>query len=210
MKYHPDVAQDDPTAGEKFKEITEAYSLLKKHQEKVDELTQPAQSEDTEFVSKRPPPPSESADYRPPFETKEYINFKPLKIKLPENDRLGINYKPFFDDKDATHPKAGTMAIMICCLSVVGLISTMFLDLEERDYQVNELLYQRLIRKYTSREWDKTKIFPALQVFQQDPEYQDYVRVHKEDEQRAKYETFVQGQETLDRFSIYQAEQKTQ
>lgn len=204
MKYHPDIAPNDPTAGEKFKEIAEAYAIIKKGQEKVTEMTQ--HPDEPEFVSKRPPPPSESPDYRPPYETREYVNFKPLAVKLPENDRLGINYKPFFDDKDAVHPKAGTLWIIAMCVFVTGVLSAVFFSLEERDYNVNELLYRRLIRKYESADWDKREMFPALQVFKQDPDYKDYLQRHLESERHSRYQAFLENQESTERFSLYQTD----
>ena len=204
MKYHPDVAPNDPSAGETFKEITEAYAIMKKGWQKEAEITQ--QPEDPEFVSQRPEAPKETPDYRSPYETREYVNFKPLQVKLPENDRLGINYKPFFDDKDAVHPKAGTLWIIALCVFVTGAVSAVFFSLEEQDYKVNELLHQHLIRKYESKKWDTGAVFPGLQVFKQDPEYRDYLKRHFESDRMAKFKAFSEDQEAQERFSLYQAD----
>ena len=204
MKYHPDVAPNDPSAGETFKEITEAYAIMKKGWQKEAEITQ--QPEDPEFVSQRPEAPKETPDYRSPYETREYVNFKPLQVKLPENDRLGINYKPFFDDKDAVHPKAGTLWIIALCVFVTGAVSAVFFSLEEQDYKVNELLHQHLIRKYESKKWDTGAVFPGLQVFKQDPEYRDYLKRHFETDRMAKFKAFSEDQEAQERFSLYQAD----
>lgn len=121
MKYHPDINKSDPNANERFKEITEAFSLLKKHFEKVENSGIPPEEG---FVSKRPKYDGKVGSVLRDDKIREYIHFRPLDLEVPiQEDRLGVLRKPFFTDQDSVHPKTGTIAIIIYSLFITSLVS---------------------------------------------------------------------------------------
>ncbi|OMJ84756.1 hypothetical protein SteCoe_14078 [Stentor coeruleus] len=203
MKYHPDVSKSEDT-GEKFREVTEAYSMVKK---RIESRENSAIPKEDGFVSKRPKYDGKVGSVLRDDKIREYINFRPLDIVLPHKDRLGLEYKPFFNDQDSTHPKAGTITMILICCLVAGGYSYSFMNLVQKDEDINRLLYEKLKRKYKDKEWDKTKLHPALQVVQNDPEYKEYVKKYKYNQAAAKFMAFNISPAVIDRFNAEDYEQ---
>ena len=57
-------------------------------------------------------------------------------------------------------------------------------DTRKRDDQVNEILYQKLMREYKAEEWDRTELHPALAEVKKSPEYQKYLKEKHTKEKR--------------------------
>lgn len=203
MKYHPDVSKSDDT-GEKFREVAEAYSMVKK---RIESRENSAIPKEDGFVSKRPKYDGRVGSVLRDDKLREYINFRPLDIVLPHKDRLGLEYKPFFNDQDATHPKAGTITIILLCSLVAGGYSYYFMNLVQKDEDINRLLYEKLKRKYQDKEWDETKLHPSLQAVQNDPEYKEYVKKYKYDQAAGKFMAFSISPAVIDRFNAEDYEQ---
>ena len=144
LKYHPDITKNEETS-DKFREITEAYGMVKKRLESRENIGIPKEEN---FASKRPKYDGRVGSVLRDDKIREYINFRPLDIELPQKDRLGILYKPFFNDQDATHPKTGTIGIFVGCSLIAAGYSYYFLNNVKRDELVNKILYEKLIRKY--------------------------------------------------------------
>jgi curved DNA-binding protein CbpA len=200
IKYHPDIAKDNPKAADKFKEITEAYSIVKKILEnrKVDEDS----DDESTFESKRPKYDGNISSVLRDDEIREYINFKPLDVEIPTTDRLGIKYKPFFTDQDATHPKSATLWIIFGCFTITWGISYLFMNLRKRDEELNDLLFDRLTREYISNQWDTDTMHPSLQVIQQDPQYQEYIKEKREKQALSRFKAFKLAPNVIPKFSI--------
>lgn len=92
---------------------------------------------------------------------REYINFKPIEIEVPLRDRLGLQYKPFFNDKDATHPKAGTFGMFFGLIAIISGASFVFFNLREKDERINDLIFSKLQREYVAKELNEEEIHPA-------------------------------------------------
>lgn len=195
LKYHPDVSKEDHT--EKFREITEAYSLAKKRIESRENLAIPKEEG---FASKRPKYDGKMGSTIRDDKVREYINFTPLDIKIVDKDRLGINYKPLFDDSDSTHPKTGTMWIMFLCCCVAGTYSWFRYNLKKRDEDLNFLVYEKLQRKYVDTEIQKDTLHPSLQAVSLDPEYKTYLKNTKVMKAVSGYKALIKAPVVLDRF----------
>ena len=197
MKYHPDVNKvADP---EKFREITEAYGLVKKRIESRETFAIPKEEG---FTSRRPKYDGRVSSTVRDDKVREYINFNPIEIKIHDKDRLGINYRPLFDDSDSVHPKSGTIWIMVICSSVSFVISSILLDLRKRDEDANYLIYEKLKNEHKDKEINIEELHPALQAVQLDPEYGEYIKSKKIERISAEYMIMKQAPVVFDRFNL--------
>lgn len=197
MKYHPDVNKEaDP---EKFREITEAYGLVKKRIESRETFAIPKEEG---FTSRRPKYDGRVSSTVRDDKIREYINFNPIELKIHDKDRLGINYKPLFDDADSVHPKSGTLWIMFICSTVSFVISSVLLDLRQKDEDVNYMLYEKLENEYKDKEINRDELHPALQAAKMDPDYSNYVRNKKIERISGEYLIMKQAPVVFDRFSL--------
>jgi hypothetical protein len=122
---------------------------------------------------------------------REYINFNPIELKIHDKDRLGINYKPLFDDADSVHPKSGTLWIMFICSTVSFVISSVLLDLRQKDEDVNYMLYEKLENEYKDKEINRDEL-----------DYSNYVRNKKIERISGEYLIMKQAPVVFDRFSL--------
>lgn len=197
MKYHPDISKTEDTS-EKFREITEAFSMVKKRIESRETIAIPKEDG---FVSQRPKYDGHVSSVLRDDKVREYINFRPLDIELPQKDRLGIMYRPFFTDQDATHPKTGTLIIVGLCISVSMIYSYVFKNTVKRDETINQILYEKLKMKYKDSEWDIDFLHPNLQAAQNDPNYQNYLKVKSERDTAVKFKKFFLAPSLVERFN---------
>lgn len=202
MKYHPDINKADE-ASEKFREITEAFSMVKKRLEARENSAIPKEEG---FVSKRPKYDGHISSVLRDDKVREYINFKPLDIEMPQKDRLGIMYRPFFTDSDATHPKTGTIGILLFCMVVTLTYSYVFMNTVQRDELVNQLLYEKLKKKYEDSEWDMQYLHPTLQAVKNNPEYDRFVKRRNEELAEAKFKAFKLAPAVVERFDAQEFE----
>lgn len=185
MKYHPDLNSTDPTATEKFREATEAFRLWKKRREETSSSGIP---DETGFTSTRHKYDGTMGSATRNDTVREYINFKPLDLEIPDRDRLGIKYKPFFNDQDATHPKMATLAIALYTFSLSMIISYLFWNSKQRDERLNALLYEKLTSEYVAKDWDREELHPLLKILQDDAEFLKY---RKEKEEQGSWDRFI-------------------
>ena len=197
LKHHPDVSKSQETS-DRFREITEAYGMVKQRLVSRESLGIP---QEEGFVSKRPKYNGTVGSVLRDDKVREYINFRPIDLHVPDKDRLGILYKPFWTDQDATHPKTGTLSMIALCMGCVMLYSSFFISLAEKDQLVNQVLYEKLISKYKETELDFGDVNPSLQIVKNDPEYQVYVEKKKKEASVAKYKAFTIAPAVIDRFS---------
>lgn len=202
LKYHPDVSKEDHS--EKFREITEAYGLAKKRIESRENLAIPKEDG---FVSKRPKYDGKVGSVIRDDKVREYINFTPLDIKIVDKDRLGINYKPFFDDSDSVHPKTGMFLILGACFFVTGFYSIFMLNIRKKDEDVNILIYERLQRTYKDKEVDQETLHPALLAATMDNEYKAYVEKSNAKKSISEFKTLINAPLVLDRFDAKKFDQ---
>lgn len=202
LKYHPDVSKEDHS--EKFREITEAYGLAKKRIESRENLAIPKEDG---FVSKRPKYDGKVGSVIRDDKVREYINFTPLDIKIVDKDRLGINYKPFFDDSDSVHPKTGTIMILAISSLVTMLYSAFVISSRKRDEDLNIMIHEKLKRTYSDSEEDKETLHPALLAATMDSEYKAYVEQSKLKKSFSSYKTLVKAPLVLDRFDAKKFDQ---
>ena len=207
LKYHPDVNKNDPRAQERLSEITQAYNVLKKHYEEMQKQGINPDQEEENFKSKRPKYEGTIGSVLRDDKVREYINFRPLDLEIPNHDRFGLTYKPFFTDQDATHPKAGTLGLLIYVSGITMLISYFMWNLREKDERLNELLYEKLTREYNSEVWDSDTMHPALKLIQEDPEYTKYKKQLQEKENVQKFKAFKHSPALVEKFSIKENEQ---
>ena len=200
IKYHPDIAKDNPRAGDKFKEITEAYSIVKKILE--NRTIQEESDDENKFESKRPKYDGNISSVLRDDEIREYINFKPLDLEIPRTDRLGILYKPFFTDQDATHPKSSTLWIIFGCFTIAWGYSYVFMNIKQRDEELNDLLFDKLSREYMTSDWDTDSMHPSLQVIQKDPQYQEYLKEKREKQAWGRFQAFRVAPNLIPKFSV--------
>jgi hypothetical protein len=201
-KYHPDVNKEaDP---EKFREITEAYGLVKKRIESRETFAIPKEAG---FTSVRPKYDGRMGSTTRDDKIREYINFTPIDIKVHDKDRLQINYRPFFDDEKATHPKTGTIWIIFLCFSISSAFSFIFLNLRKRDEELNYLLYEKLQREYHDSEIDPQKLHPALQAVTNEPEFLEYRKRTKIRRLAGEFMNMKQAPVVFDRFDLKKFEE---
>jgi curved DNA-binding protein CbpA len=206
MKCHPDIAKNDPQASERFKEVTEAYSILKKHHQKVIEAIDPPDNDHT-FVSRRPKYDGRVGSTLFKDHEREYVEFKPLDIDIPMPQK-DVVYRPFFDDKNSVHPKAGTIMMCLVSFGVAGVISLLMQNTRIQDEKIQVLLWEKLNKAYTSQGWDGEAMHPALKVMQEDPSYSEYQKSRAEEYTRQRYEEHKKNPSLGENFSIYKHMQK--
>lgn len=204
LKYHPDISKTLDSA-EKFREITEAYGMVKKRIESRESIAIPKEDG---FTSKRPKYDGTISSVLRDDKIREYINFRPLDIELPNKDRLGIEYRPFFQDQDSVHPKTGTIGIIIFCCTIVSIYSYYFMNLRQRDELVNQILYEKLQRKYNISEWDLDSLHPSLQAAKNDPDYEAYLREKNDEVLSSKFKAFQIAPSVLEKFNSKEFQEK--
>lgn len=197
LKYHPDVNPSVQTS-EKFREITEAYGMIKKRIATRESIGIPPEAG---FSSKRPKYNGTVGSVHREDKIREYINFRPLDIQIPNKDRLGIEYRPFFTDQDSVHPKTGTFGMMLACVGLVFLYSSWFMSLAERDEKVNQILYEKLLKKTNDNDWDGETIHPALQAAQADPLYEEYLEAVKRKKAIDRFKSFIAAPALIEKFN---------